>query len=90
MNTHRHLLKLNEILDEDLKNLKETDFMGPTTRAEWNYRKMLKEQGTDTDGGKSKLRQKKASYDFSSFDEILQQKKTDQLKIARNMFATKH
>ena len=70
-------MRLNELLEDDMRNLKETDFMGPTTRAEWNRRH--KDQGR-------KLMEEK-SYDFSSFDEILQQSKEEQLKIARNLFS---
>ena len=63
-------MRLNDLLEDDLRNLKETYLMCPTTRIEY----------------KRKLR--KASYDFSSFDEILQQKKSEQLKIMRNMFGS--
>ena len=34
-------MRLNELLEEDLRTLKETDFMGPTTRAEFNRKKAL-------------------------------------------------
>ena len=70
-------MKLNELLEDDMRNLKETDFMGPTTRAEWNRR--YKDQGR-------RLMEKK-TYDFKSFDEILQQPKSEQLNIARNLFS---
>ena len=55
--------------------------MGPTTRAEFNRRKKLSE-----DPSESRKLDKDETYDFSNFDEILQQRKTDQLKIARCMF----
>ncbi len=85
MRRHRQLLTLNKLLEEDMKNLKETDFMGPTTRAEWNYRKRLTESAA-TSGGQQYFRQNKPTFDFSSFDEILQRKKSDQLKIAKSLF----
>ena len=74
-------MKLNEKLEEDLRTLKETDIMGPTTRAEYNRRKMLsakpEEERNLRKGGK---------FDFSNFDEILQERKADQLEIARRNF----
>ena len=76
-------MRLNDLLEDDLRNLKETDLMGPTTRAEYNRRKKLT-AGPSGNSEERKLR--KPSYDFSSFDEILQQKKSEQLKIMRNMF----
>ena len=75
-------MRLNDLLEEDLKHLKETDFMGPTTRAEFNRRKAL--------AGPTKEERKlgkDVKFDFSSFDEILQERKSDQLKIARSMFS---
>ena len=36
---HLEMVRLNEILEEDLRNLKETDVMGPMTRMEFNLRK---------------------------------------------------
>ena len=78
-------MKLNELLEEDLRTLKETDFMGPTTRAEYNRRKMLAAGGAD--GKDRNLRKEaKVKYNFEKFDDILKQKKSDQLKIARQMF----
>ena len=74
-------MRLNEILEDDLRNLKETDFMGPTTRAEYNYRKKLAEEKKG-----NFFRWTKPTYDFSSFDEILTKRKSDQLKIAKSMF----
>ncbi len=79
---HRELMRLNELMEDDMRNLKETDFMGPTTRAEWNYRKALAEGNQD----QANLRNKRPAYDFSSFDDILKQRKSDQLKIAKSMF----
>ena len=81
---HRELLRLNEILEEDLRNLKETDFMGPTTRAEYNYRKRQAESANE-----KKLRKKKPFFDFSSFNDILKERKSDQLKIAKSLFGDK-
>jgi hypothetical protein len=74
-------MKLNEKLEEDLRTQKETDIMGPTTRAEYNRRKKLsakpEEERNLRKGGK---------FDFSNFDEILQERKADQLEIARRNF----
>ena len=77
-------MRLNDLLEDDLRNLKETDLMGPTTRAEYNRRKKLTTSGPSVNSEERKLR--KPSYDFSSFDEILQQRKSEQLKIMRNTF----
>jgi len=77
---YRELMRLNDLLEEDLRNLKETDLMGPTTRAEFNRRK--KAAGPSVSSEERKL----GKYDFSKFDEILQQRKSEQLKIARSMF----
>jgi hypothetical protein len=74
-------MRLNDLLEEDLRTLKETDFMGPTTRAEWNRRKLLAASPEE----ERKLG-KKSKFDFSHFDKILQERKSDQLKIARNKF----
>jgi hypothetical protein len=74
-------MRLNDLLEEDLRTLKETDFMGPTTRAEWNRRKLLAASPEE----EQKL-DKKSKFDFSHFDKILQERKSDQLKIARNKF----
>ena len=74
-------MRLNDLLEEDLRNLKETDFMGPTTRAEWNRRRK--------DTGR-KLMEEDKSYgfkNFKNFDEILQKSKSEQLDIARNLFS---
>ena len=73
-------MRLNDLLEEDLRNLKETDLMGPTTRAEFNRRK--KAAGPSVSSEERKL----GKYDFSKFDEILQQRTSEQLKIARSMF----
>ncbi len=72
---------MNELLEEDLRTLKETDLMGPTTRAEFNRRKKL-----STDPEEERKLNKRVKRDFSSFDEILKESKSDQLNIARNMF----
>ena len=72
---------LNEFLEEDLRNLKETDFMGPTTRAEYNFRKSQAESKEER-----MLRKSKPEFDFSNFDNILKQRKSDQLKLAKSLF----
>ena len=73
---------MNERLEEDLRTLKETDLMGPTTRAEFNRRKRLLADPVEEERHLGK----QPKYDFSNFDEILQERKSDQLKIARAMF----
>ena len=72
---------MNEKLEEDLRTLKETDLMGPTTRAEFNRRKKF-----SADPEEERKLNKGAKFDFSNFDQILKEKKSDQLKIARSMF----
>ncbi len=74
---------MNERLEEDLATLVETDLMGPTTRAEFNRRKAL--ESADTEQEDRNLG-KPPKFDFSSFDEILLEKKAEQLRIARAMF----
>ena len=73
---------MNERLEEDLRTLKETDLMGPNTRAEYNRRKKLSAEPEE----EVRYLGKRPKYDFSNFDEILQERKADQLKIARDMF----
>jgi hypothetical protein len=75
-------MRLEELLEEDLRTLKETDFMGPTTRAEFNRRKLLAASPEE----KENLRKKEGKFDFSKFDDILQERKSDQLKTARTKF----
>lgn len=72
---------MNERLEEDLRTLKETDLMGPNTRAEFNRRKRL-----HGDLQEERHLGKPPKFDFSNFDEILQERKSDQLKIARAKF----
>ena len=76
-------MRLNDLLEDDLRNLKETDLMGPTTRAEFNRRK--KTAGPSISSEERKLIREK-SYDFSNIDEILRQRKSDQLRIMRKKF----
>lgn len=73
---------MNERLEEDLLTLKETDLMGPTTRAEFNRRKLISADPEQED----RYLGKRPKSDFSNFDEILQERKSDQLKIARDKF----
>ena len=74
---------MNEKLEEDLRTLKETDLMGPTTRAEFNRRKKL---SADPEEERKLNKKRGKKFDFSNFNKILQEKKSDQLKIARSMF----
>lgn len=80
-------MRMNELLEEDLRTLKETDIMGPVTRAEYNRRKKAAAAASDVNDEQRKL-DKKPSYDFSSFDEILKKKKSEQLEVARTMFGS--
>ncbi len=73
---------MNERLEEDLLTLKETDLMGPTTRAEFNRRKLITANLEQEDRHLGKEPQ----INFSNFDEILQERKSEQLKIARDNF----
>jgi hypothetical protein len=87
----RQLIRQNELLEEDLRTLKETDFMGPTTRKEYNYRKAKAErEAAAADPEKKKNANdrhlRKRAYNFKKFDEILKEKKANQLKIARDLF----
>ena len=75
---------MEERLEEDLRTLKETDLMGPNTRAEYNRRKKL---SADPPEEEVRYLGKRPKFDFSNFDEILQERKSDQLNIARSMFA---
>merc|ERR1719330_1103701 len=75
---HLEMMRLNGILEEDLRNLKETDFMGPITRTEYNFRK--KAAGGSVDIERQLV--DKSAHNFSSFNEILKQKKSEQLRIA--------
>ena len=75
-------MRLNDLLEEDLRTLKETDFMGPATRAEFNRRKALA-SGPVTSRERNLARQK---YSISSVDEILQKPKAEQLDIMRKLF----
>jgi len=80
---HRELMRLNDLLEEDLRNLKETDIMGPTTRAEFNRRKKA---AASPSASSEERKLGNEVYDFSNFDDILQQRKSEQLRIARSMF----
>jgi len=80
---YRQLTVMNERLEEDMRTLKETDLMGPNTRAEYNRRKKL---SADPPEEEVRYLGKRPKFDFSNFDEILQERKSDQLKIARDMF----
>ncbi len=79
-------MRLNALLEEDLKILKETDFMGPTTRAEWNRRKRLQDAADPTVSSQDRRLVKEALKDFTNFDEIRALPKPEQLKIMRNVF----
>ena len=87
MRKYRELMRLNDLLEEDLLTLKETDFMGPTTRAEWNRRQALKAQAGMTETAEERLLGKQPKFeDFSSFEDITKHSKVDQLRIARHVF----
>uniref|UniRef100_A0A7S3Q3S8 PA14 domain-containing protein n=1 Tax=Chaetoceros debilis TaxID=122233 RepID=A0A7S3Q3S8_9STRA len=69
----RQLIIMEERLEEDLRTLKETHFVGQTTRTEFNRRKAL-----STDPEEERKLGREAKFDFSHFDEILQERKSDQ------------
>ena len=83
MRRYRELMRLNDILEEDLRVLKETDFMGPTTRAEYNRRKAGEPGPSISNRERRRL---KKTYDSSSLEQILQQPKSEQLRIMRVLF----
>lgn len=62
---HRDLVRLSELLEEDLRNLKETDLMGPWTRAEFNRRKLATADPSE---------QKSKKYDMRILDKMLSDK----------------
>jgi len=61
----RNLMKLNEHLEEDLRTLKESDLMGPSTRAEFNRRRDMKLSPEERE------RKLKNKPDFSKLDKVL-------------------
>ncbi len=79
-------MRLNDLLEEDLKILKETDFMGPATRAEWNRRKRLQTADDPTVTSQDRKLIKEALKGFTNFDEIRALSKTEQLKVMRSVF----
>mmetsp|Transcript_11454 Transcript_11454/g.16684 ORF Transcript_11454/g.16684 Transcript_11454/m.16684 type:complete len:689 (-) Transcript_11454:183-2249(-) len=81
---YRELMRLNDLLEEDLRTLKETDFMGPTTRAEFNRRK--KSAAGPSVNSRDRRLFKKAFKDSSFLDGIRQQPKSEQLRLMRSMF----
>lgn len=82
----RELVRLNNLLEEDLRTLKETDFMGPTTRAEWNRRR--KNSGTLDPTVTSEERKllKGATNDFTNMEQIQNLPKTEQLRLMKSVF----
>ena len=76
-------MRVNDLLEEDLRTLKETDIMGPTTRAEYNRRK---EAAQDDSVNNQERKMVKEKYDFSKFDQILKQRKLEQLNKLKNTF----
>lgn len=75
---YRELLRLEEIFEEDLRKLKETDIMGPKTRAEFNRRKLLRE-GADPSMQDRNLKK----FDFSKMDQVLFQRKLEQMQALK-------
>ena len=79
-------MRLNDLLEEDLRTLKETDFMGPTTRAEFNRRKKAASEASGNAGITSEGRKLiKQFSDPSIMERIRQQPKSEQLKIMRSV-----
>ena len=83
-------MRLNDLLEEDLRTLKETDFMGPTTRAEYNRRKKVAADASGKKGGvtrEGRKMMKQIKADPSAvMERIKQQPKAEQLKIMRAVF----
>ena len=80
---HRLIYRGNfDSWQEDLLTMKETDLMGPGTRAEFNRRKLISADPAQENWYLGK----RPKFDFSNIDEILQERKSDQLKIARARF----
>lgn len=73
-------MRINDLLEEDLRTLKETDFMGPTTRAEFNRRRAAEPADPIS---KRERKMVKAKYDYTNIDEIRKQPKSEQLRIMR-------
>lgn len=67
MMRHRNLIRLNDLLEEDLRNLKETDLMGPWTRAEFNKRK-------EAAANPSVSQQHSKKHNFAMLDQMLAEK----------------
>lgn len=76
----RELMRLNDILEEDLRTLKETDLMGPTTRREYNRRKEAANANIDPVERQQRALKK---HDFSKLDNILFQRRLDQLRMGK-------
>jgi len=70
---YRNLMRTNELLEEDLRTLKETDLMGPTTRAEFNRRKNANLNPAERE------RKLKNKMDFTKLDKILFQRRYEQM-----------
>ena len=73
-------MRMNDLLEEDLKILKETDFMGPTTRAEFNRRKQV------ADGPRASEVRSLVKTSPPKIDDIRKKPKSEQLDIMRQMF----
>ena len=73
---------------DDLRKLKETDFMGPRTRAMYNKRKALKGKVVPpTAAQQRKLDgEEEGKFDFSKLDQLLYQRRLDQMKNMGGMF----
>jgi len=65
---YRDVMKRNDMLEKDLRNLKETDIMGPWTRTEFNKRKETATNPSFSQQQKSKI------YNFAMFDGILSER----------------
>jgi hypothetical protein len=74
---------LNELLEDDLQTLKESNFVDPLTKAEFNRIYLL----IASLEWERKLG-KGAKFHFSKFDENFQEYKSDQLKIVRSKYGT--
>ena len=79
-------MRLNDLLEEDLRTLKETDFMGPTTRAEFNRRKNAASGPSANTRSEDQKSIERVVSDPSVLDNIRQQPTSEQLRIMRVVF----
>ena len=72
-------------IEDDIRNLKETDFMGPRTRAAYNRMKYGSDKQSQRSSQQRKLEQVE-NYDFSKLDEYLHQQRLQKMRYSKGMF----